>query len=775
MRQTIDSKIINRTRIKLLVQCFGISTITVLIIFPLLKDIFYMGAEKLLTIGVWILIVLSTTGITQIILNEKWLAPIVRFWEAQKAEEPGQKATPHSPLRTASSLFFFWFVVIAIGIVVLYFLGRLPWWHYLIFGGVGLGAGICFSLLWYTILRRRTESSSGERESSRTVVEAGKAVLAFPLKSAGLSFFLWFYAGVALGLGSYYLADISRIQSFYIFVIAVCTGTLAFPLQYFLFKKTLSEFLDLVASRGRELLLREDLFKVSIRDKLLVSFIALIIFAVTLPALINHSITAEIIKKRVSKMGDDRLQFLIERLKARPVGSQPEWKALKKEIAQLEEGREGSSFILNQSGETLFGTLPETIKEEDIQEMIQKKKGSFTQLKTDEVIVYRSFPDHPWILGTVYPWHAIGSDISKIRNSTLTIGLMVLLVCIAVAFLSAEDTAKPLRSMVARTKKITEGDFADELPLLSEDELGNLGKSFQQMSQSIRYQIQRSEGLIKNIRDAIERLDSSTTGILGLANYQASGASQQATAVQETITVSEEVVATAKQISESASSVEKEAAQTSVACKQGKEVITNTKTAVADVQGLMKSIVASMTALGRRSQEIRGIVKIIEEISDQTNLLALNASIEAAGAGEAGKRFAVVASETKRLAGMTEEANSQINALIEEIQKSISDTIALTERGGKAVETSAGLLDQGVESFKDFSSLVEISTLSTKEISLSTRQQTTALEQMASSVSEISKVAQNVVGSAEEIKNALNELKKLAESLTTLIKEDAEV
>jgi methyl-accepting chemotaxis protein len=765
----MDSKLINRIRIKLLAQCFGISGITVMILIVSLRDIFYFVSEMLLAAGVWILIVLTTTGIIQIIFNEKWLTPLIKFWGTQQAKEPAQK-TSSSPLRTASFMFFFCVVAVVIGVALVSLFLDILWRHKLILAGVGLGVGFSLSLLWYTILRSRAESSSRGVEPSRAVVEAGKAVLIFPLKSAGLSLFLWFYAGIAFGLGLYYFADISRIQTFYIFIMATCAGALAFPLQYFLFKRTLSKFLDLVASRGGELLLREDLFKISIRYKLLVSFVALIIFAVALPALINHSITIEIIKNRVAKMGDGRLQFLIERLKESQLSNPPEWETIEEELTQLDEGSESSSFILNQSRETLFGTLPEIMKEEYIKEMIQKKEGSFTWLKSDEVIVYRSFPDQPWILGTVYPWHVIGSDISKIRHYTLIIGLIALLICIAVAFLSAEDTGKPLASMVAQTERITEGDFTDELPVLSEDELGNLGKSFQQMSQSIRHQVKRSERLIKNIRDAIERLDSSTSGILGLANYQASGAIQQATAVQESITVSEEVVATAKQISESASSVEKEAAQTSVACERGKEVLNNTKKAVADVQEMMKSIVASMNVLGKHSEEIQGIVKIIEEISDQTNLLALNASIEAASAGEAGKRFAVVASETRRLAGMTEEANSQINALIEEIQKSISDTITLTERGGKAVETSAGLLDQGVESFKDFSSLVEISTLTTKEISLSTKQQTTALEQMASSVSEINKVAQNVVGSADEIKSALNELKKLAESLTTLIR-----
>ena len=74
----------------------------------------------------------------------------------------------------------------------------------------------------------------------------------------------------------------------------------------------------------------------------------------------------------------------------------------------------------------------------------------------------------------------------------------------------------------------------------------------------------------------------------------------------------------------------------------------------------VQSIAESMLRLGENSQQIGGIVEIIDEISDQTNLLSLNAAIEAAGAGEAGKRFAIVAQEVKRLAERTVDATRQI-------------------------------------------------------------------------------------------------------------------
>src|SRR5512144_839402 len=101
-----------------------------------------------------------------------------------------------------------------------------------------------------------------------------------------------------------------------------------------------------------------------------------------------------------------------------------------------------------------------------------------------------------------------------------------------------------------------------------------------------------------------------------------------------------------------------------------------------------------MLKLGEHSQKIGGIVDIIDEISDQTNLLALNAAIEAAGAGEAGRRFAVVAQEVKRLAERTVLATRQIRGLIEEIQAATNTTIMVTEDGTKAVDRAASLVDK---------------------------------------------------------------------------------
>ena len=99
-----------------------------------------------------------------------------------------------------------------------------------------------------------------------------------------------------------------------------------------------------------------------------------------------------------------------------------------------------------------------------------------------------------------------------------------------------------------------------------------------------------------------------------------------------------------------------------------------------------------MLQLGENSQKIGGIIDIIDEISDQTNLLSLNAAIEAAGAGEAGKRFSIVANEVRRLADRTADATNQVKVLITHIQQSTNSTIMLTEEGTKGVDAANALV-----------------------------------------------------------------------------------
>jgi methyl-accepting chemotaxis protein len=366
--------------------------------------------------------------------------------------------------------------------------------------------------------------------------------------------------------------------------------------------------------------------------------------------------------------------------------------------------------------------------------------------------------------------------IAALRLQIIGAMLSMLLISSITIYLVVRKYTQPLLRLTQVARRIADGNLDEEIVIESNDEIGTLADAFNKMTtvivKNLKVEIDKSERLMSSIKDAIVQLSSSANEMMAISVQQSSGAAQQAAAVQEVTTTSEEIAITAKQITENAQSVEKIADSTSQSCRGGTGEVSNAIDGMSVLKTQVQSIAESMLKLGDNSQKIGGIVEIIDEISDQTNLLALNAAIEAAGAGEAGKRFAIVAQEVRRLAERTVDATRQIKGLIEEIQKATNSTIMVTEEGTKAVDSAAHLVDKVQLSFGSIIGLVEDTARSAKEITLSTQQQTSACEQMADTMNEVRDVAQQVAGSARETERAIAEIITLTEKLQTLIAEE---
>ena len=138
-----------------------------------------------------------------------------------------------------------------------------------------------------------------------------------------------------------------------------------------------------------------------------------------------------------------------------------------------------------------------------------------------------------------------------------------------------------------------------------------------------------------------------------------------------------------------------------------------------------------MLELGKKSQQIGGILEIINELAEQTNILAINATIEAAGAGETGKRFAVVADEIRKLADRVGGSTKEIRGLVDDIRAAVNTTVMATEGGIEGRRRRRrGSSARWRRSFKQIAGLVATTTDAAKEIELSTKQQATAVEQV---------------------------------------------
>jgi methyl-accepting chemotaxis protein len=304
-----------------------------------------------------------------------------------------------------------------------------------------------------------------------------------------------------------------------------------------------------------------------------------------------------------------------------------------------------------------------------------------------------------------------------------------------------------------------------------EDELGEIANYIHELVHKLKSEADYSHKLFADQRETVKKISGLANSIFTISNDQAAGANEQASAVQESSTTSKEIAVTAKEITSTALSVLDMAEKGSKACSEGMTSVKRAVEGMKDLQKHVQSIAARMVELGENSQKIGMVLQIIMEISERTNLLALNANIEAASAGEAGKRFAVVASEIRELANETRNSTKNIKTLIDIIQTSTNNTIMVTEQGIKAVNDTYDLVNTVGDSFDNIEEQVNQTIRSAKEITFSTQQQTSACEQMAMTIGEVSQVAERFARSAEETTTAVADLNELTDFLTTGEKE----
>lgn len=282
-----------------------------------------------------------------------------------------------------------------------------------------------------------------------------------------------------------------------------------------------------------------------------------------------------------------------------------------------------------------------------------------------------------------------------------------------------------------------------------------------------------TRSLSSQIGAAVRHVQSSSTELQSAANQQASGAKESATAMTEITTTISELLATSRQIAESAQRVAHVAEETASAARTGDQTAQNTHDSVSNIKRQVDLIVTHMLDLGKKSQQIGGILEIINELAEQTNILAINATIEASGAGEAGKRFAVVADEIRKLADRVGGSTKEIRTLIEEIRAAVNTTVMATEGGSKAVDVGARQFVEVTAALKQITELLGTTTAAAREIELSTKQQATAVEQVNVAVSNVAKAAKETEVSSSQTLQTAGQLAGLSRELIRLIQATA--
>jgi methyl-accepting chemotaxis protein len=343
-------------------------------------------------------------------------------------------------------------------------------------------------------------------------------------------------------------------------------------------------------------------------------------------------------------------------------------------------------------------------------------------------------------------------------------------VCVLLAAILATAASsqfqRPVEQLMKTAFRARQGDYGRGAMVISNDEFAEMGAAMDLMIKTITLQIDEIREMAGSLQSGIQQVTETFQRILDVSSELATGAAEQSSAVQESSSIANEIAISAKSISERADVVNNAADSTLQACRDGERQLAETREGFQQIVSQVSAIKDAAEDLEVRFLETIKVVDLVRDIAEQTELLSLNAGLEAAGAGEAGRRFAVVAQSTKRLANQSAEAADKIKQMLESIQEATRESTEMARQGSLRVEEGNLAIEKTAEAINSISANAGATSESTAEIASSTYQQTTASEQMAQSIAEIQKVASSIENGAQTIDQAIKDIRRYTRDLS---------
>jgi len=357
--------------------------------------------------------------------------------------------------------------------------------------------------------------------------------------------------------------------------------------------------------------------------------------------------------------------------------------------------------------------------------------------------------------------HAQASMQSSVIYSGLWMVAIIVVFLVAVYWLIHLFVLKPLHALTAISHDIAqgEGDLTKRVPVGSgSDEISGLARDFNLF-------IQKMHGAISLVNQATNRLATSTIELASTADNVVRTAEGQESRALQSASAVEEMTMTAGEVARNSTEAARIAQETAETARSGQEVMTQTVTGMQQVSEAVVQAATIITTLGRSSDQIGAIVRVIEDIADQTNLLALNAAIEAARAGEQGRGFAVVADEVRKLAERTTKATKEIGDMIRQIQQDTKSAVASMDQGTNEVGQGVALANKTGEALSKIHSMINSTAGMIQQIASAAEEQSYATRQIAGDLESMTQTTRQTTSGIGESAQACHELSTLANDL----------
>ncbi len=390
----------------------------------------------------------------------------------------------------------------------------------------------------------------------------------------------------------------------------------------------------------------------------------------------------------------------------------------------------------------------------------------------------------------------------------ISLGILVaaLLVGGILGFLIKKAIANPLVDIAGKAVLVAGGDLNQSFALARRDELGSLAGALDQMVENLRTRIAEAEqksreaeeqsqkaqeamqeanvakeraetgqqailAAAENVEMVVSRLSAATEELSAQIEQSSQGTDLQRERVASSATAMEEMNSTVLEVARNASVAAEGSDNARQQAAQGQEIVQQSVDSISHVQDDTQKLRANMEVLGTQAESIGAIMTVISDIADQTNLLALNAAIEAARAGEAGRGFAVVADEVRKLAEKTMTATKEVGDAIAGIQSGTQQSISAVQATANNLDTATEFVKKSGEALAGIVSVVSETAVQVSSIATASEEQSAASEEITHSLEEINRMADETATAMQYSAQAVSELAKQSQELQTLVNE----
>ncbi len=321
-----------------------------------------------------------------------------------------------------------------------------------------------------------------------------------------------------------------------------------------------------------------------------------------------------------------------------------------------------------------------------------------------------------------------------------------------------------------RHARVTSSPFFDQ----SGNTLGTLSvwidlTDIKQQEALIAAQSQQILEVASRAEEVSEAVSSASEQLSAQVDQAKSGAGVQRDRAAETATAMEEMNSTVLEVAQNAQSAASRSDSARLKAQDGMAVVTAMVDSINAVRSQAETLRDRMSSLEERALNIGRILNVISDIADQTNLLALNAAIEAARAGEAGRGFAVVADEVRKLAEKTMAATHEVAEAITGIQREAKENMANVERTASAIDGVTGLARQSGDALDEIVRLSDSATLEVHAIATASEEQSQASNEINRAVAEINTISSETAQAMAHAAEAVTDLARQAATLQQLI------